>query len=100
MLFAVVWSKMLIKLNKKFHTMANPLNTPSTKTIILVGLLGCFLTSVAGVSGSMLLSGWDASGGWLEWIKRLGLGYPCACLVVLSVFPRMVPKMTRLLEGQ
>jgi hypothetical protein len=85
---------------KNFHIMANPLNTPSTKTIILVGLLGCFLTSVAGVSGSMFLSGWDASGGWLEWIKRLGLGYPCACLVVLSVFPRLVPKMTRLLEGQ
>jgi len=80
--------------------MANSLNTPSTKTIILVGLLGCFLTSVAGVSGSMLISGWDISGGWPEWIKRLGLGYPCACLVVLSVFPRMVPKMTRFLEGQ
>jgi hypothetical protein len=79
--------------------MANSLNTPSTKTIILVGLLGCFLTSVAGVSGSMLISGWDTSGGWSEWIKRLGLGYPCACLVVLSVFPRMVPKMTRFFEG-
>ncbi len=80
--------------------MANAMNTPSTKTVILVGLLGCFLTSVAGVSGSMLMSGWVASGGWLEWIKRLGLGYPCACLVVLSVFPRMVPKMPRLLEDQ
>ena len=32
--------------------------------------------------------------------KRLGLGYPCACLVVLSAFPRVVPKMTRFLEGQ
>jgi hypothetical protein len=82
------------------HTMANSQNIPSTKTIILVGLLGCFLTSVAGVSGSMLMSGWDMSGGWSEWIKRLGLGYPCACLVVLTVFPRMVPKMTRFLENQ
>lgn len=80
--------------------MTNSQNIPSTKTIILVGLLGCFLTSVAGVSGSMLMSGWDMSGGWSEWIKRLGLGYPCACLVVLTVFPRMVPKMTRFLEGQ
>lgn len=80
--------------------MANSLNLPSTKTIILVGLLGCFLTSVAGVSGSMLISGWDISGGWAEWLKRLGLGYPCACLVVLSVFPRMVPKMTRVLEDK
>ena len=80
--------------------MANSQNIPSTKTIILVGLLGCFLTSVAGVSGSMLMSGWDMSGGWSEWIKRLGLGYPCACLVVLTVFPRMVPKMTRFLENQ
>jgi hypothetical protein len=79
--------------------MSNSLKTPSTKTIILVGLTGCFLTSVAGVSGSMLMSGWDASGGWFEWIKRLGLGYPFACLIVLSVFPRMVPKMTRFFEG-
>ena len=80
--------------------MANSQKIPSTKTIILVGLLGCFLTSVAGVSGSMLMSGWDSSGGWSEWIKRLGLGYPCACVVVLSVFPLMVPKMTRFLENQ
>ena len=82
------------------HIMAHSLNMPSTKTIILVGLVGCFLTSVAGVSGSMLISGWDMSGGWSEWLKRLGLGYPCACLVVLSVFPRMVPKMTQYLEKQ
>ena len=80
--------------------MANTLNTPSNKTIILVGLFGCFLTSVAGVSGSMLMSGWDTAGGWSEWMKRLGFGYPCACLVVLTVFPRMVPKMTLFLEGQ
>jgi hypothetical protein len=99
-LLAVVWSKMPTKLKKNFHIMANSMNTPSTKTIILVGLFGCFLTSVAGVSGAMLFSGWDASGGWSEWVKRLGLSYPCACLVVLSIFPRMVPKMTRFLEGQ
>ena len=80
--------------------MPNSLNTPSTKTILLVGLVGCFLTSVAGVSGYMLISGWNTSGGWSEWIKRLGLGYPCACLVVLSLFPRLVPNMTRFLEGQ
>lgn len=80
--------------------MAHSLNIPSTKTIIVVGLMGCFLTSVAGVSGSMLISGWDISGGWSEWIKRIGLGYPCASLVVFSVFPRLVPKMTRFLEGQ
>lgn len=80
--------------------MANSLNILSIKTIILVGLIGCFLMSVAGVSGSMLISGWHMSGGWPEWLKRLGLGYPCACLVVLSVFPRMVPKMTRFLEGK
>jgi hypothetical protein len=87
-------------MSENFYTMPNSLNTPSTKTIILVGLVGCFLTSVAGVSGSMLISGWNTSGGWSEWIKRLGLGYPCACLVVLSLFPRLVPKMTRFLEGQ
>jgi len=90
----------LHKIIDRLYTMANSQKIPSTKTIILVGLLGCFLTSVAGVSGSMLMSGWDSSGGWSEWIKRLGLGYPCACVVVLSVFPLMVPKMTRFLENQ
>ena len=80
------------------NTMANALSVPSTKTIILVGLAGCLLTSVAGVSGAMLMSGWELSGGWSEWARRLGLGYPCACLVVLLVFPRLVPKMTRFLE--
>ncbi len=80
--------------------MPNSIDGPSIKTIILVGFAGCFLTSLAGVSGSMLISGWEISGGWSEWIKRLGLGYPCACLVVLLVFPIMVPKMTRLLESQ
>lgn len=80
--------------------MAQSPSTPSAKSIILVGLMGSFLTSVAGVSGSMLLSGWDASGGWSEWATRLGLGYPCACLVVLLVSPHMVPTMTRLLESR
>lgn len=37
-------------------------NLPSRKTIILVGLVGTFLTSLAGITGSMLLAGWEASG--------------------------------------
>jgi len=75
------------------------LNMPSRKTIILVGLLGCFLTSVAGVTGAMLISGWHEAGGWLEWAKRLALGYPWACLVVLVVFPLLVPWLTQRLES-
>ena len=72
--------------------MTTSLNLPSRKTIILVGLVGCFLTSVAGVTGSMLISGWHESGGGLESAKRLALGYPCACLVI---FPVLVPRLTQ-----
>jgi hypothetical protein len=79
--------------------MTTSMNMPSRKTIILVGLVGCFLTSVAGVTGSMLMSGWVNSGGWLEWSKRLALGYPCACLVVLGIFPVLIPWLTQLLEA-
>lgn len=78
--------------------MTTSLTVPTRKTIIMVGLVGCFLTSVAGVTGSMVLSGWSASGGWMEWGRRLTLGYPCACLVVLTVFPVLVPRMTQWLE--
>jgi hypothetical protein len=78
--------------------MTTSLNLPSRKTIILVGLVGCFLTSVAGVTGAMLISGWHEAGGWHEWAKRLALGYPCACLVVLSIFPFLVPQLTQRLE--
>jgi hypothetical protein len=56
------------------------------------------MTSVAGVTGSMLISGWWSSGGWLEWSKRLVLGYPCASLVVLGIFPVLVPRLTQHLE--
>jgi hypothetical protein len=67
---------------------------PSKTTIILVGLIGCFLTSLAGVTGAMLFSGWASSGGWVEWSRRILIGYPCACLVVLTVFPFLVPRLT------
>jgi hypothetical protein len=80
--------------------MNTSLNMPSRQTIILVGLVGCFLTSVAGVTGAMLISGWQGSGGGLEWAKRLALGYPCACLVVLAVFPVLVPRLTQRLESK
>ena len=72
---------------------------PSRKTIILVGLVGCFLTSVAGVTGAMLISGWHEAGGGIEWAKRLALGYPCACLVVVGIFPVLVPVLTQRLES-
>ena len=81
------------------RNMTTPMNSPSRKTIVLVGLVGCLLTSVAGVTGSMLLSGWGAAGGWVEWAKRLAWGYPGACLVVLLVFPVLVPRLTQHLEG-
>ena len=47
----------------------------------------------------MLISGWAMSGGWPEWSHRLVLGYPCACSVVLGLFPFLVPWLTRRLEA-
>jgi hypothetical protein len=90
-------TQLLLKTRNQAMTIST--NMPSRKTIILVGLVGCFLTSVAGVTGSMLISGWVNSGGWLEWSKRLALGYPCACFVVLGIFPVLVPWLTQRLEG-
>ncbi len=78
--------------------MTTAVPTPSHKTIVLVGLVGCFLTSIAGITGAMLLSGWQASGGWSEWSHRLALGYPCSCLVVLSLFPVLVPRLNQFFE--
>jgi hypothetical protein len=82
------------------YPMENSSTRPSKKSIILVGLVGCFLTSLAGVTGAMLLSGFAQSGGWAEWLKRLSLGYPCACVVVLLIFPHLVPTMTAHLESR
>jgi len=62
--------------------------------IICVGLIGCFLTSVTGVTAVMLVRGWTDQGGWLEWAQRIAIGYPASTLIVFTVFPWMVPKLT------
>lgn len=80
-------------------TMATTAQLPSSKTVICVGMVGSFLTAVAGITGSMLSAGWAASGGWSEWGSRLLVGYPCACLVVVTLFPFMVPRLTQRLEA-
>jgi len=69
------------------------------KTIIWVGLIGCLLTSMAGITGLMVLRGWTEQGGWQEWISRVLISYPCSSLVVLFVFPVMVPKLTFLFDS-
>lgn len=65
----------------------------STRAVIGVGLVGCFLTSVAGVSAVMFFSGWALHGGWTEWARRLSIAYPAACIVFFVVFPWLVPKL-------
>ena len=62
--------------------------------IICVGLIGCFLTSVTGVTAVMLFRGWTEQGGLVEWLKRIAIGYPASTLIVFFVFPWMVPKLT------
>jgi hypothetical protein len=66
----------------------------SSRAVIGVGLIGCFLTSVAGVSAVMIATGWLVQGGWMEWFKRIAIAYPAACVVVFAVFPWLVPKLT------
>jgi hypothetical protein len=67
--------------------------------VILVGTVGSFLNAVAGITGLMLWSSWAAAGGWSEWGSRLLVGYPCACLLVFTSFPFMVPRLTQRLEA-
>jgi pilus assembly protein TadC len=67
--------------------------------IICVGLIGCFLTSVTGVSAVMLVRGWSEQGGWVEWSKRIAIGYPASTIVVFLVFPWMVPRLTKYFTG-
>jgi hypothetical protein len=42
--------------------MTTSVHLPSKKTIIGVALMGCLLTSLAGVTAAMLISGWNESG--------------------------------------
>jgi hypothetical protein len=62
-----------------------------SKLLIFIGVLGCLLTSTAGISAVMIFDGWHASGGFTEFFRRLGIAYPFACIVVIIVFPWMIP---------
>lgn len=66
--------------------------------IILVGLVGCFLTSLTGSIAVMMDKGWSSQGGFSELVNRLSVGYPASCLIVFFVFPVIVPKITQLLD--
>jgi hypothetical protein len=68
----------------------------SSRAVIGVGLIGCFLTSVAGVTAVMIFTGWAVHGGWAEWAKRMAIAYSAASMVVLAVFPWLVPKLMKL----
>lgn len=67
----------------------------SSRAVISVGLIGCFLTSVAGVSSVMVVSGWLVQGGWAEWAKRMAMAYLAASVVVVGVFPWLVPTLMK-----
>jgi len=69
-------------------------------TIIAVGLVGCFLTSLTGIATVMLVKGWTKEGGLVEFFYRLSLGYPASCLIVILIFPLLIPKLTRLIEAK
>ena len=69
-----------------------------TIIIILVGLVGCFLTSLTGVTAIMLTKGWTTQGGFEELLTRLSISYPASCCVVVFIFPFLIPKLTGLLN--
>lgn len=66
--------------------------------VILTGLVGCFLTSLTSTTAVMIVKGWDIQGGFPELINRLSVGYSSATMVVVFIFPFLIPKMTSLLE--
>jgi len=75
------------------------MNTRKQKSIIiLVGLVGCFLTFLTGSTAVMLAKGWNSQGGFSELIYRLSIGYPAACVVVFLIFPILIPRLTHYLE--
>lgn len=55
-------------------------------TIVLAGLIGCLLTSMAGITAVMVSAGWSAQGGMREWLHRLCIAYPAASVVVVLAF--------------
>jgi hypothetical protein len=67
----------------------------SSRAVIVVGLIGCFMTSVAGVTAVLTFNGWAAQGGWTEWVKRIAIAYSAASMVVVVVFPWLVPKLMK-----
>lgn len=75
------------------------MNTRKQKVIIIiVGLVGCFLTSLTGSTAVMLAKGWNNQGGLTELLYRLSIGYPAAYIVVFLVFPYLIPKLTVALD--
>ena len=41
----------------------------------------------------MIFNGWEMQGGWTEWAKRIAIAYSAASVVVITVFPLLVPKL-------
>ena len=66
--------------------------------IIIVGLAGCFMTSLAGVIAVMIFNNWSLQGGFSELLLRMSVGYPAASCIVVLVFPFLIPKLTNFLE--
>lgn len=64
-----------------------------SKSIILTGMVGCFLTSVASISANMVFQGWESQGGWNQWLIRVVIGYSAALIIVVGLFPLIVPKL-------
>lgn len=67
--------------------------------VVLPGLVGCFLTCVASVAAGLLAEGSTPASGWAVFIERLGVGYGAASLVVVLVFPLLMPALLRWFDG-
>jgi hypothetical protein len=48
----------------------------------------------------MLVKGWTKEGGLVEFFYRLSVGYPASCVVVVIVFPLLIPILTKFIDAK
>jgi len=64
---------------------------PSRHEVLIIGLVGSFLTCVAATAANLMFE--RMSGGALPFIGRVAVGYASAASVVMLVFPQLVPRL-------
>ncbi len=66
--------------------------------LIVVGLSGSFLTCLAGVLANLVAEGWTPAAGWQPFAKQFIIAYSAASCVVVTLFPLLLPRLSRWLQ--